>query len=52
VIKEGEDLKKCPHLSVAASLMADAVQAQQQAGIGRRRKKRPRHPVAAMQPDA
>lgn len=37
VIKEGEDLKKCPHLSVAASPMVDAVQAQQQAGIGRRR---------------
>lgn len=37
VIKEGENLQKCPHLTVAASPMAATVAAQQQAGIGRRR---------------
>jgi hypothetical protein len=36
VIKEGEDLHKCPYLTVAAELGA-AVKAQQEAGIGRRR---------------
>jgi hypothetical protein len=37
VIKEGEDLKKCPHLPDAAGELGEAVQAQQQAGVGRRR---------------
>ena len=37
VIKEGEDLRKCPHLNGAGTEISAAVQAQQQAGIGRRR---------------
>jgi hypothetical protein len=37
VIKEGEDLTKCPHLTVAAAEMGEAVRAQQAAGVGRRR---------------
>ncbi len=37
VIKEGEDLKKCPHLPDAAGELGEAVQAQQQTGVGRRR---------------
>jgi hypothetical protein len=37
VIKEGEDLGKCPHLNGAGSELTKAVQAQQQAGVGRRR---------------
>ena len=37
VIKEGEDLAKCPHLPEAAKDLGEAVQAQQQAGVGRRR---------------
>jgi Domain of unknown function (DUF3786)/Putative Fe-S cluster len=37
VIKEGEDLAKCPHLTVAQSAMGQAVRAQQEAGVGRRR---------------
>jgi hypothetical protein len=36
VIKEGEDLHKCPYLSVAAEV-EEAVRAQQEAGVGRRR---------------
>jgi len=37
VIKEGEDLTKCPYLDGAAAAMVDAVRAQQAAGVGRRR---------------
>jgi hypothetical protein len=37
VIKEGEDLEKCPHLTGAGSDMKEAVRAQQQTGVGRRR---------------
>jgi hypothetical protein len=37
VIKEGEDLNKCPHLTVAQADLGQAVRAQQQAGVGRRR---------------
>ncbi len=37
VIKEGEDLNKCPHLTVAQAELEQAVRAQQEAGIGRRR---------------
>jgi hypothetical protein len=37
VIKEGEDLNKCPHLTVAQAEMRKAVRAQQETGIGRRR---------------
>jgi hypothetical protein len=37
VIKEGEDLAKCPHLPESASPLGEAVQTQQQAGVGRRR---------------
>jgi hypothetical protein len=37
VIKEGEDLDKCPHLTVAETDMSQAVRAQQAAGVGRRR---------------
>ena len=37
VIKEGEDLNKCPHLSGAGADMGKAVRAQQEAGVGRRR---------------
>ncbi len=37
VIKEGEDLNKCPHLTGAGADMVEAVQTQQEAGVGRRR---------------
>jgi len=37
VIKEGEDLGRCPHLSEAAQAMAGEVERQQAAGLGRRR---------------
>ena len=37
VIKEGEDLNKCPHLTGAGADMGKAVRAQQEAGVGRRR---------------
>ena len=37
VIKEGEDLAKCPHLTGAGAGMGQAVRAQQEAGVGRRR---------------
>jgi hypothetical protein len=37
VIKEGEDLNKCPHLTVAQADLGQAVRAQQEAGVGRRR---------------
>ena len=37
VIKEGEDLAKCPHLTGAQADMGQAVRAQQEAGVGRRR---------------
>ncbi len=37
VIKEGEDLTRCPFLPDAAQPQVAAVQAQQQAGLGRRR---------------
>jgi hypothetical protein len=37
VIKEGEDLNKCPHLSVVETALGQAVKAQQEAGVGRRR---------------
>jgi hypothetical protein len=37
VIKEGEDLKKCPHLALAPAEMGQAIRAQQEAGVGRRR---------------
>jgi hypothetical protein len=37
VIKEGEDLAKCPHLAVAHTGMQRAVRSQQEAGVGRRR---------------
>jgi hypothetical protein len=37
VIKEGEDLNKCPHLTVAQTEMGQAVKAQQEAGVGKRR---------------
>ena len=37
VIKEGEDLDKCPHLTGAGAEMGQAVRAQQEAGVGRRR---------------
>jgi hypothetical protein len=37
VIKEGEDLNKCPHLTVAQAGIGQAVRAQQEAGVGRRR---------------
>jgi len=37
VIKEGEDLAKCPHLTGAGADMRQAVRAQQEAGVGRRR---------------
>jgi hypothetical protein len=37
VIKEGEDLAKCPHLTGAGVDMGQAVRAQQEAGVGRRR---------------
>jgi len=36
VIKEGEDLGKCPHLN-AGDEFSEMIQAQQQAGVGRRR---------------
>ena len=37
MIKEGEDLDKCPHLTGAGAAMGQAVKAQQEAGVGRRR---------------
>jgi len=37
VIKEGEDLTRCPYLPEAARPQVAVVQAQQQAGLGRRR---------------
>jgi len=37
VIKEGEELEKCPHLSAPAQKLAPAVKTQQEAGVGRRR---------------
>ena len=37
VIKEGEDLDKCPYLTGAGAAMGQAVRAQQEAGVGRRR---------------
>lgn len=37
VIKEGKDLDKCPHLTGAGADMRNAVRAQQEAGVGRRR---------------
>jgi hypothetical protein len=37
VIKEGEDLKKCPYLDGGAATLVEAVRAQQAAGVGRRR---------------
>lgn len=37
VIKEGEDLNRCPYLPESAAPQVAAVQAQQQAGLGRRR---------------
>lgn len=37
VIKEGEDLEKCPYLSAAGKSAAAAVKAQQEHGVGRRR---------------
>ncbi len=37
VIKEGEDMKRCPHLSPAALALAGEVQSQQAAGVGKRR---------------
>ena len=37
VIKEGEDLSRCPHLSEAAQAMAGDIETQQAAGLGRRR---------------
>jgi len=36
-IKEGEDLDKCPHLTGAGADLGQAVRAQQEAGVGRRR---------------
>jgi hypothetical protein len=37
VIKEGEDLNKCPYLTERGAAMGEAVRAQQEAGIGGRR---------------
>jgi hypothetical protein len=37
VIKEGEALERCPHLTADACELAEAVQRQQEAGLGRRR---------------
>ena len=37
VIKEGEDLGRCPHLSEAAQALAGDLASQQAAGLGRRR---------------
>jgi hypothetical protein len=37
VIKEGEDLDKCPYLTGAGTDLGQAVRAQQAAGVGRRR---------------
>jgi hypothetical protein len=37
VIKEGEDLNKCPHLDGAQTALGQAVRAQQESGVGRRR---------------
>jgi hypothetical protein len=37
VIKEGEDLARCPHLPPAAQELAAAIRRQQEKGVGRRR---------------
>ncbi len=37
VIKEGEDLTRCPHLSADAGEIAEELRRQQDAGVGRRR---------------
>lgn len=37
VIKEGEDLHRCPHLTSAAQALAGDIQGQQAKGLGRRR---------------
>jgi hypothetical protein len=37
VIKEGEDLAKCPHLGPAALELTGAINSQQEKGVGRRR---------------
>lgn len=37
VIKEGEELSRCPHLTEAARAMAGDIESQQAAGLGRRR---------------
>jgi hypothetical protein len=37
VIKEGEDLARCPHLGAAAQALAGDIQSQQEKGQGRRR---------------
>lgn len=37
VIKEGEDLAKCPHLAGAAGEVTAAIRTQQEQGVGRRR---------------
>ncbi|MFP3867936.1 MAG: DUF3786 domain-containing protein [Desulfobacteraceae bacterium] len=37
VIKEGEDLEKCPHLSARGRELGQTIKNQQEAGIGRRR---------------
>ena len=37
VIKEGEDLARCPHLSEGAQAIDSEVKAQQDQGLGRRR---------------
>ena len=37
VIKEGEDLARCPHLPPAAQELAGAISSQQESGAGRRR---------------
>ena len=37
VIKEGEDLNKCPHLTATQAEIRHAVRTQQEAGVGRRR---------------
>lgn len=37
VIKEGEELSRCPHLTEAAQALAGEVAAQQEKGVGRRR---------------
>ena len=37
VIKEGEDLSRCPYLSEAAQAMVAEIESQQASGLGRRR---------------